>query len=79
MVEMVVHVNMVEREGDSVMLRTLQFVTAVAYTESQDPYGARTGGNMVLQGDKAGRAGYLGVAQQYLDSIVKEYRRSGAA
>lgn len=79
MVEVLVDVNRVERQGETGIVHTSQSVSAVAYAAVEDPYGRLTGGTMVLLGEEFGRAKYWEVAQELLSDIVKEYRSSGPA
>lgn len=74
LVQIVVHVNMMERQADPLLFHTSRFMSAVCHTRIHDPYAPPTGTNMALQGEEAGRAGYWWVAGQTLDSIVEAYK-----
>lgn len=73
-VQIVIHVNMVERQADPLVFHTSRFMSAVAQTEIHDPYDPLTAGNMVLYGAEVARGRYWRQAEQLLDQIIVEYR-----
>lgn len=74
MAEIVVHINRLERQADSLMFHTSRFMSTVAYTAIHDPCGGVDGANMGVLRDEARRAGYWSALQQHLDTIVQGYR-----
>lgn len=80
LVEVVVYINMVQRQPDGGMVTAQRFMASVAYTKAVDPHhGKLTREHMLVLGDELGRATYWQVAQDLLSDIVTEYSPSSSA
>lgn len=73
-VQIVVHVNMCERQADPLLVHMSRFMCAVAQTEIHDPYDPPTAINMVLYGEEDARARYWRKVEDILDGIIRAYR-----